>query len=164
MKVIFLVFALMVCGCASSPDLEAPQAYEKEFAANFEETWRAIQQAIISYPLKINNMELGQVQTTSIRGSTQFKPPPATKIKASGYRYSLVINLLKVSNAVTRVSILKEVMVRRDFISKPEAKYSDGYEENQILYRIGRELEIEKILLRDSKKKEAKNKPPPEGY
>ena len=152
MKFYFIIF-FCLCSCASAPDLEAPQAYEKEFAANFEETWRALQQAIISYPLKINNMELGQVQTTSIRSGTQFKPPPATNIKAAGYRYSLTISLLKISPVITRVSILKDVMVRRDFISKPEAKYSDGFEENQILYRIQRELEIEKILLRDSKKK-----------
>lgn len=155
---IVFVIAGSLTGCSSTSDIEVPRAYEREFAANFDETWRAVQQSIISYPLKINNMELGQVQTTAIRGNTQFKPPHEAKVKSGGHRYNLSINVLKVSPGVTRVSILKDVAVYRDFVSRPETRGSDGYEENMILYRIGRELEIEKILLKDSKKKEAKNK------
>lgn len=149
---------LVVVGCSSSSRVDVPRTFEREFAANFDETWRAVQQSIISYPLKINNMELGQVQTTSIRGNTQFKPPHDAKLKSGGHRYNLSINVLKVSPGVTRVSILKDVAVFRDFVSRPETKGSDGLEENMILYRISRELEIEKVLLRESKKREAKNK------
>lgn len=151
-------FFLVLVGCSSSSKVDVPRTFEREYAANFDETWRAVQQSIISYPLKINNMELGQVQTTSIRGNSQFKPPHEAKVKSGGYRYNLSINVLKVSPAVSRVSILKDVNVFRDFVSKPETKGSDGLEENMILYRIGRELEIEKVLLRESKKREAKNK------
>lgn len=150
--------SLLAAGCSSSSEVEVPRAFEREYAANFDETWRAVQQSIISYPLKINNMELGQVQTTAIRGNTQFKPPHEAKVKSGGHRYNLSINVLKVSPGVTRVSILKDVAVYRDFVSRPETRGSDGLEENTILYRIGRELEIEKILIKDSKKKEAKNK------
>lgn len=149
---------LVLTGCSSSSEIVVPRAFEREFAASFDETWRAVQQSIISYPLKINNMELGQVQTTPIRGNTQFKPPHEAKVRSGGHRYNLSINVLKVSPGVTRVSILKDVAVYRDFVSRPETKGSDGYEENMILYRVARELEIEKVLLRDSKKKEAKNK------
>lgn len=148
----------LIIGCNSVPDVEVPRTFEREYAANFDETWRAVQQTIVAYPLKINNMELGQVQTTPIRGNTQFKPPHEARVKSGGHRYNLSINILKVSPSVTRVSILKDIAVYRDFVSKPETKGSDGYEENMILYRVGRELEIEKILLRDAKKKEARNK------
>lgn len=158
MQRLLAVFFLVLVGCSSSSQLDVPRTFEREYGANFDETWRAVQQSIISYPLKINNMELGQVQTTSIRGNTQFKPPHEARIKSGGHRYNLSINVLKISQGVTRVSILKDVNVFRDFVSRPETRGSDGLEENMILYRIGRELEIEKVLLRDSKKREAKNK------
>lgn len=158
MRILFVVILFVLPGCGTSSKLEVPRTFEREYAANFDETWRAVQQSIISYPLKINNMELGQVQTTSIRGNAQFKPPHEAKLKSGGHRYNLSINVLKISQGVTRVSILKDVNVFRDFVSRPETKGSDGLEENMILYRIGRELEIEKVLLRDSKKREAKNK------
>lgn len=159
------IFFFIVCsigpflvGCSSNPSVEEAHTYEHEFDAGFEETWRAVQQAIISYPLKVNNMELGQVQTTAIRGNSQFHPPHEPKAKGGGHRYYLTINVIKLNPHLTRVTILKDVAVYRDFVSKPEAKASDGYEENMILYRIGREIDIEKILLRESKKREKKKR------
>lgn len=101
-------------------------------------------------------MELGQVQTTAIRGSTQFKPPHQDTSKSGGYRYNITINVLKVNPKKTKISILKEITILKDFISDPETKGSDGLEEGLILYRIGREIEIEKALLKEAKKKDTK--------
>jgi hypothetical protein len=150
--------ALLLTSCSTGPDIQVPRSFEREYNASFDETWRAVQQSIISYPLKINNMELGQVQTTAIRGNAQFKPPHEVKVKSSGYRYNLSINVIKIDPKTTRVAILKDVAIFRDFVSKPETRTSDGHEENMILYRVGREVLIEKILLRDAKKRESKKR------
>jgi hypothetical protein len=141
-------------GCASPPSRTPGFASEQLYRANFEETWRAVQQAIISYPLRANNMDIGQIQTSSIRGSNQFKPPQELKsAAANGHRYSLTINVIKTSPKTTRVNIVKDTMVYRDFISDAEEKVSDGLEETILLYRIGREIEIEKALVRETSKK-----------
>jgi hypothetical protein len=141
-------------GCASRTKRAPGFASEQEYKANFEETWRAVQQAIISYPLRANNMDIGQIQTSSIRGSNQFKPPQELKSSATnGHRYSLTINVIKTSPKSTRVNIVKDTMVYRDFISDAEEKVSDGMEEMVLLYRIGREIDIEKALVKATSKK-----------
>jgi hypothetical protein len=145
---------LGVVACNTAPTKATPISNEQEYKATFEETWRAVQQAIISYPLKANNMDIGQIQTASIRGSNQFKPPDQLKgAAANGHRYSLTINVVKGGVKKTRVTIAKDTMVYRDFISDAEEKVSDGLEEMVLLYRIGREIDIEKALVKETSKK-----------
>lgn len=144
---------ISITGCSSTRENVEPKNFERTFRASYEETWRAVQQSIISYPLKVNNMDNGQIQTTAVRGSSQFKPPHVLKANAGGHRYTLIINVLKDGPTRTKVSILKDMVLHRDFISKPEAQVSDGLEESVILYRIGREIEVEKSILKASKQK-----------
>jgi hypothetical protein len=155
MKTIFtiLIGSFVAAACTSSPKNIAPKNYERVYRASFEETWRAVQQSIISYPLKVNNMDVGQIQTTPVRGSTQFKPPHLENMNMGGNRYTLTINVLKESPKTTKVTILKDMVLHRDFISTPEAQASDGYEESVVLYRIGREIDIERAITRESKQK-----------
>ncbi len=150
-----LLFALFVCNlmsCVSAP-IPVEKNYERKFRASFDEVWRACQQAILSYPLKVNNMEQGVIQTTMLRSHTYFRPPHISKKHASGYRYSLSFNLLKDSEKETTISIHKNLLVYRDFISKPEDLTSDGLEEAILLYRIQREIEIDRSIVKASKSK-----------
>ncbi len=156
--IIFLAALMTLSACASNPQAIAPKTNERLYRANFEETWRAVQQSIISYPLKVNNMDVGQIQTTPVRGSTLYKPPHIEKLNQGGQRYTLTINVLKESPNITKVTILKDTVLHRDFISTPEAQSSDGYEESVILYRIGREIDVERAILRETKSKSEANK------
>jgi len=143
---------LMLSACVSAAKKEDGSiSTEKEFKANFESTWRAVQQAIISYPLKTNNMDVGQIQTSSIRGSNLFKVPFKEAKSAGGHRYSLTINVIKAGPKRTRVNVVKESSIYRDFVSDPEEKSTDGLEEMVLLYRIGREIDIERALTKDKK-------------
>lgn len=152
LRVFTLLSLLTMMACTSPrPVEEIVKIEEREFHANFEEIWRATQQAIISYPLKINNMDSGQIMTTPIRGTAAFKPPYQSKSYTGGHRYTLSIQVIKVGPDLTKVSIAKDQEVARDFISTPEKKTSDGMEEKMILYRIGRELSIERTLLKNKK-------------
>lgn len=153
MRILILACFIFILGCSSKPkDDPIDKIPENEYSASFEETWRAVQQAIISYPLRINNMDMGQIQTTPIRGATAFKPPTETKNLTGGNRYVLNINVIKVGPGRTKVTIAKDQEVVRDFISQPEKKNSDGLEEKVIFYRIGREITVERSLLKTKKK------------
>jgi hypothetical protein len=50
------------------------------------------------------------------------------------------------------VTIRKEIVLNRDFFAQPESKPSDGMEEDIILYRVARELSIDKALKRFQEK------------
>jgi hypothetical protein len=150
LPLIFLQLTLLSCVSAPVP---VEKNYERKFRASFDEVWRACQQAIISYPLKVNNMEQGAIQTTMLRSHTYFRPPHIAKKHASGYRYTLHFNLIKNSDKETTLSIHKKLLVYRDFISKPEDLISDGLEESILLYRIQREIEIDRQILKVTKSK-----------
>ncbi len=154
MRLFTLLFIMLTAACVSSPLPEENRAYERTFRADFDQTWRACQQAVISYPLKINNMEQGTIQSTILRSHVYFKPPHLGKKHAGGYRYDISINLIKEADQLTKVSIEKNLQVYRDFVSKPENLISDGLEENALLYRIQREIEIDKEISKAAKKSE----------
>ncbi len=145
-----LPLLFILTGCVSTPSLEEDKAYTKSFRASFDEVWRAAQQAVISYPLKVNNMEQGTIQTTLLRSHTYFKPPHLEKRHAGGYRYDLQLTLIKESKTITAVSLQKKLQVYKDFISKPVDLVSDGLEESALLYRIEREIEIDRNLTKQS--------------
>lgn len=153
MKKIYFALFLFLANCVSTPIPVDNKTYEKKMRASFDEVWRAAQQAVITYPLKVNNMEQGVIQTTLLRSHTYFKPPHLGKKHASGYRYDLSLNLLKESPNETTVSIHKNLQVYRDFISKPEDLTSDGLEEAMLLYRIEREIEIDRAIAKSAKDK-----------
>lgn len=153
MKHLSWISLIALTGCLSSAPKPEPIATEKEYKATYEATWRAVQQTIISYPLKTNNMDVGQIQTASIRGTNLFKVPFKETAASGGHRYSLSISVIKAGPKRTRVSIVKDGSLYRNFISDPEEKATDGLEEMVLLYRIGRELDIEKAVTASSGKK-----------
>lgn len=148
-----ILFLSMFSACVSAPQPNQEKNYEKEFKATFEEVWRASQQAMISYPLKVNNMEQGLIQTTALKNSVQFKSPIDTKVHAGGHRYDITVSIIKLTEKSTQVKIQKTMQNYRDFISQPEEKISDGMEEQVLLYRISREIEVDRAIVNQSKPK-----------
>jgi len=125
------------------------------FEAPFEKVWRAAQQTLVNYPMSVNNMDTGMMATTPIKGLDRFHAPHLRKIKPlpSSYEYRLRIKVLKSrSDKQTRVNITKTAQKRKDFFSSYEEQISDGWEEKKILYRIQREIRVEKILKRTQKR------------
>lgn len=146
----FMILGFLFSACVSSPLPTDNKIYEREYKASYEEIWRACQQSVISYPLKINNMEQGLIQTTILRSHVYFKPPHVEKKQAGGYRYDLNITLFKLGPKKTKISIQKNLQLYRDFVSSPESRVSDGLEEENLLYRIQREVEIDRALVKAS--------------
>jgi hypothetical protein len=143
--------ALLCSGCAlfrenaGPPTSYAPR--EQFFTANFEVVWRAAQRALQAYPMRINNMDTGIIETETIRGYKAWMPPYEAAGASGGFAYYLSIHLIKGSaeaHETVKVSILKSAQLNSDFFAEPKNLASDGLEERTILYRIGRELAIEK--------------------
>ncbi len=146
-----MIFGLLVA-CSSKEKSEGKLDYSRTFKAPYEMVWRATQQALLNYPMNINNMDTGQLQTLYITGKHRYQPPHMQDaILPSGYQYRLNINIVR-GEKRSRVVISKEARLQRDFFSAPEEQYSDGYEEKMLLYRIRREILIEQIMKREMEK------------
>ncbi len=149
---LFFVSLLVLNACSSKEKTQAHLDYSRTFNAPYEMVWRATQQALLNYPMNINNMDTGQLQTLYITGKHRYQAPHnEQEFLPSGFQYRLNVNIIK-GEKRSRVVISKEVRLQRDFFSPPEDLSSDGYEEKMLLYRIRREILIEKLLKREMDK------------
>lgn len=122
--------------------------FVRVYFASYEAVWRAAQLAL-KYPISVNNMDNGVLETDWVRALEGFNPPGSGKIPSSGIRYKISLNMVKGRSGgreSVRVTLRKNLERQRDFFSDPEPMLSDGLEENVILYRIERELIIQDAL------------------
>lgn len=145
---------ILLASCASKDKGQETREFNRVFRSNFDTVWRATQQALLNYPMNINNMDTGFLQTLYITGKHRYKAPHEQKKRLpSGYQYRINVHILKSnSDRRTKVTIQKEVRIQKDFFSDPLESNSDGYEEKSLIYRIGREIKIEKKLRRAHEK------------
>lgn len=141
-----LFIALLLSACSSTPQTSLETEYSRVYDAPFELVWRATQQALLNYPMNINNMDTGYLQTLYITGKHRYKAPhKENELLPSGFQYRLNINIQK-GDERSKVIVAKESRLQVDFFSKPRELKTDGFEEKVILYRIKREITIEKLL------------------
>ena len=115
----------------------------------YEETWRALQKSMVNYPIKINNVDRGVLETDKIKLGEVWTPPVALNKVPRNTRYSLHVRVTrgKTSNKDSaRIQIRKKMVLHRDFFSGGEKIKSDGLEEKAILYRIRREIRLERSI------------------
>jgi hypothetical protein len=100
-------------------------------------------------------MDQGLLETDTIRGYKVWGPPFKSEAAANNDTYKLNIKVVKGALGkaqATKVTILKDTDHQVDFFSDPKAMPSDGLEEKMILYRIGREIQVERALAKAQKK------------
>ena len=151
MKFFFLFFTVcIVSGCATVKlKSEVITPVSKVFHADYQKTWSAIMLALEDYPIEVENNEKGFLKSESIPEDTIWKLPFIDESKLKSAKYTLYIKLLKGkidSRPVVKVRILKKIKVRKGFIDEPTRAPSNGLEEKAILYRIMREINIEKAI------------------
>ncbi len=133
---------------------EKKASYQKIYYASYDNVWRAAQLAL-KYPIAMNNMDNGVLETEFIKADEGFQPPFQEEAGASsGLRYKINMILVKGKSEgrdSVRVTIRKTTEKRRDFFADPETIESDGLEEKVIFYRIDRELQIDEGLKRAAK-------------
>ncbi len=152
--------ALSQTGCTTATDklesrLKPGEAVEHVYLAKYEEVEAAIKQAMIKYPQRIDNTEAGIFETDYVKGDARYKPPAIKRDYSSGYRYRIIIRLVRGQaehKSAVQVSVLKQIELARDFFADPDQLNSDGLEEQVIIYRIEREISIAKSLIKASEK------------
>lgn len=165
MFALFLFCAGALFGCASATEkLEARESdapYSRVYYANYEDVENALNQAMIRYPQKVDNTEAGIFETDYIKGEARFKSPAKPVTYSPGYRYRILVRLVRGrtdDRPAIKVQISKKPEIVRDFFSDANQVTSDGLEEQVILYRIGRELQIARAVAKASEKSNKKQK------
>jgi hypothetical protein len=164
-KFLVLLFFLSLSACSffgvetDEPRDAGPQT--QVFEGEYDKVWRAAQLALARYPIKINNMDAGHLETDFIKREKIWVPPYQKKQPASGERHQIVLRMVKgISDSnkdAVKVTVTKTVEVLSDFFSGARKQASDGMEERTILYRIDRELRVERALLKANDKDQKKN-------
>jgi hypothetical protein len=152
-----LIFGFFVGACSTSPvtpqELNKPKGPENAlFRGDLDTVWRAVRKAMSGYPLKRDDQAVGIMETDSMPGTDMWMPPFRDKdIKSTKYNLRLVAQkgFLK-GKPVTRVKVEKQSSYKRDFFTGDKPVESDRFEEKIILYRIGRELDIDQIVAKQS--------------
>jgi hypothetical protein len=151
------VLAAAAAGCATGcatgepKATEKPQPQERVYFGTFEEVGLALKQAMIKYPPKIDNSDAGIFETDFIKGDARFRPPSNESLLPSGYRYRLLMRLVRGRSdekAAVKVIVTKQAEIALDFFSDPKQLGSDGLEEEVVLYRIQREIAIARAIRR----------------
>lgn len=136
--------------------------YSRVFYANYEDVEIALKQSMIRYPQKVDNTEAGIFETDFIKGEARFRSPLEPGPLSPGYRYRLLVRLVRgrsEDKPAIKVQITKRAEILRDFFSEPITQKSDGLEEQVILYRIGRELQLARAIAKANEKANKKNQP-----
>lgn len=152
----FLIASLFVISACTTPGgspkklerVVSRASNQKVYMYPYESVWRAAQLSV-KYPIAVNNMDSGQLETDWISATDGFAPPEQNEDPSSGIRYKLVLSMAKgktKNRDSVRVNLQKKVERKRDFFSEAEPLTSDGLEEKVIFYRIERELVIEDAI------------------
>lgn len=151
---VFISLLLLSGGCAVlEKPLEPPPSFaprEEVYFQPFDKVWRAANLALQKYPMKINNMDKGLLETDTIKPGTGWKPAHRD-VSTNGRKYYLSVRVIKGNlngRPANKVTIYKYTEFQKDFFAPVEKLPSDGWEEKSILYRIHRELDIERALSR----------------
>ncbi len=157
-----LIGAAASVSCAAFKQRSGPEPVglpqERVFYGTFDDVWRAMQMALqapTSYPLRINNMDTGMIETEQVKGTMVWSPPHLEQPSGGGYSYRLTLRLIKGSlsgRQAYKVTVQKQAQIQRDFFAEPEPVASDGLEETVILYRVEREMQVDRALRRLNKK------------
>lgn len=155
LRAILCICSLLLIGCSTSSDKSSQTLFDpnpsKVFVASYDEVWRAVQKAFIRYPIQINNIDLGTIETDVIKGKPIWQSPVPTKFNRLNAKYTIQVLVVRGTSRgkdSTRVTINKNISIEKDFFSGSNKLVSDGYEELALLYRIEREIQIERSLRR----------------
>ena len=157
-KALLLLSFLSLSACALFEERTGPPTFygprEQVYYATFDEVWRSVNVVLQPYPLRVSNVDQGLLETDVVRGQRIFGPPYKSEIASNGESYNLSIRVIKgnlETRPATKVTIVRDTQLQRDFFSDPKTLPSDGMEEKVILYRIAREIQIERALTKAQK-------------
>ena len=147
-----LAAAISIAACTEPDPLRDPAVTEPEnhvFYDEYDSVWRAIQLAVRKYPVRLNNIESGILETDYIKGDKIFVDPSEGGPPPSAARYKINIRAIKGKDegkGAVKVVITKVTEIQPDFFTGFKEIPTDGLEERTIMYRVGRFLDLDKKL------------------
>ena len=127
--------------------LEDEAADIEVFTASRSRVWEALIQVFSAYKLQISDEEKGLIKTRLITGSNVWTPAHDEDKDISGISYYITAKLIYDKPHAT-VTITKKIKQKKGFLSDSKTIPSDLMEEQQLLYRLGRELRIKRLIKR----------------
>jgi len=129
------------------------RTHQRVFFAPFESVWRAAQLSL-KYPIAVNNIDEGIIETEWIDVADGFEPahkkPDITPLE---FRIQMLFVRGKSQGKPSvRVTILKHMRTQKSFFNNSREFETDGLEEAVIFYRIEREIIIEDAIKREAKR------------
>ena len=144
----FLLLSMSACA-TTERGYDGYSPIVKVFKEDFEKVWRASQIALKNYPMAVNDIDKGLLETGWIKGYDLYRPPLTNAKQQSGSRYKIFLRTIKGranGEQAIKVTIQKKLEKQRDFFAEMESPKSDGFEEKSLLYRIDREIEVDNAL------------------
>jgi hypothetical protein len=141
---------LGLTGCADNPiaDPSPKDPPSHAFKESYDDVWRAIQLALRKYPVRLNNIESGVLETDYVKGDQLFAEPVPGRAK-QGMRYKILVRAVRGKidgKQAVKVIVSKTPEIQPDFFTGYRPTSSDGLEEDVLLYRVGRYIELDKLL------------------
>jgi hypothetical protein len=149
-QLISSLFITLTLGCVSTTsNYDGYSPLSHVYNEDFDLVWRAAQIALQKYPIRVNNIDKGELETEWIANNEIWSAPQDLKTSRTGTQYRLTIRTIKgriQNESAIKVTIQKFIEKKRDFFAEVEKPPSDGLEEKVLLYRIEREIQIERAL------------------
>lgn len=164
-----LFLLLILClSCSSyeqfqdvTQELEIPS---KVFKADYNQAWQAVLLVMRQYDLELQNQESGVIKTRWIDNTVElnFADSFGSSDAVKSARFKIVINVVKgfrSGREVSKISVYKRQMIEQDFLQGWKVIRSDGIQEETVLYRISRLIQIDNKLkeIENQKSKEAES-------
>ncbi|HTL11823.1 MAG TPA: hypothetical protein VL588_05015 [Bdellovibrionota bacterium] len=129
------------------------ESYSRIYLTDFNTAWQSVLDSLKSYPLDVSNREAGFIQTkwndnTAQKNFVDAFAGAATYLKAQ-FRFKVVVNkgFYNGSQSV-KVAVQKEQLIQQDVLEGWRGVSSDSFDENTLLYRIGRIIYIRLKMAR----------------
>ena len=142
LKVLTAFFFLISTSCMH---MEEEAADTEVFTASRSKVWEALIQVFTPYKLEISDEERGLIKTKLILGSNVWTPAHDEDKDISGVNYYITAKLVYDKPHAT-VTITKKMKQKKGFLFDSKTIPSDLMEEQLLLYRLGRELRIKKLI------------------
>jgi hypothetical protein len=150
-----LLLGMWFPGCMSayvkSVGGDGERVFSRVFVGEFPLAWEAAVEALKTSPMEVVNRENGSLQTkwidnTAERNLIDSAGSVSNYLKAQyRFRITLAKGIYQGSPSV-RVGVQKEQQIQRDVLEGWVNQPTDGIQENSLLYRIGKVMEMKSAL------------------
>jgi hypothetical protein len=148
---------LVTTGCMTaykkSVGAETQSSFRRVYATDFNTAWQAVLDALKSSRLDVSNRESGVIITrwsnnTAEKNFTDGDGTTTPYMKAQ-YRFKINVSQGYYKNRKSiQISVQKEQVAQRDALDELRPLESDTIEENTLLYRVGRLINVRTRLAK----------------